>query len=64
MLQQLCTTRGITQTDVAREIGCHTITINRWFQRKTQPNLLNMLSLDAAVERIIDRRDFESNQST
>jgi transcriptional regulator with XRE-family HTH domain len=48
---------GITQLDLAAEAGLDPSNLNRWLNGHVAPSLKNMLIIDEALERILDRKD-------
>jgi hypothetical protein len=46
----------ITQRELSEEIGVDLTNLNRWLNQRLYPSLKNMLLIDEALERIIERR--------
>jgi transcriptional regulator with XRE-family HTH domain len=47
---------GISQLELAREVGVDQTQISRWFNKKMEPRFQTIQKLEAALERILDER--------
>ena len=47
---------GLTQVELAREAGYDPSNVNRWLRGRVTPSVRNMMCLDEALERLIDRK--------
>ena len=56
-VRETCSRHLITQAELAQRIGCHPITVNRWFGGTQVPDVLHMLLLDAAIEEVMTERE-------
>lgn len=52
---------GITQVELAHEAGFDPSSVNRWLQRRVSPGVRNMMILDEALERLIERKTGAAN---